>query len=118
MAVISQFPAGQLVGVDLQPLAQLRIRMDSLATRLGVDPERDVDDLGALSVVAVAVDEARYLLRSFDAAPMPATEIHCAEAGDPVQQLRTLLAIVDFRQDITHWWDGSTWHEDRLDPVA
>jgi hypothetical protein len=118
MTAVAQFPSRQLAGVDLQPLAHVRTGLDHLARRFGLEPERDLDELGSLSVAAVTVDGTRYLLRSFDDAPTPGTELHCADAGDPVAQLRTLLGVADFREEITRWWDGSVWHDDPLDPAA
>jgi hypothetical protein len=93
--------------VDLQPLAHVRTSLEELAPRLGVKPERDVDALGSLRVSALAVDGTRYVLRSFDDAPTRGTELHCADADDPVEQLYTLLAVVDFREEIARWWDGA-----------
>lgn len=118
MTGVTQLPSRKLVGVDLQPLAQVGADLSDLAARLGLQPERDTDELGPLTVAAMAVDGTRYLLRDFDEAPTPATELHCADGGDPVCQLRALLGVVDFRDEITHWWDGSVWHEDPLDPAA
>jgi hypothetical protein len=118
MTTVAQLPGEQLAGVDLQPLARVRTPLEDLAPRFGLAPERDVDALGSVSVVAVAVDGTRYLWRSFDEAPAPGAEAHCADAGDPVAQLHTLLSIVDFREEITHWWDGSVWHDDPLDSAA
>lgn len=116
-AAVRQLPSEDLVGVDLQPLAHLRAPLDELAERLGFSHERDHDDLGPLSVTALAVDGARYLLRSFDHAPVPMTELHCADTGDPVSQLDKLLAIADLRHLVTHWWDGKAWHDEPLDPA-
>jgi hypothetical protein len=54
-----------------------------------VTAERTDDDLGSLTIVALAVEGARYLLRSFDDAPSAATEIYCADADHPVDCARS-----------------------------
>jgi hypothetical protein len=118
VTALRQLPSQELSGLDLQPLARLDGRLSALGARLGVAPERDTDELGPIDVSAIAVDGTRYLLRSFDHAPGPATEIHCAEAGDPVAQLRKLLRVVDLHDVLTHWWDGSAWRKEPIDPAA
>jgi hypothetical protein len=118
MTSIRQLPTDDLAGLDLQPLAQLEAGLSDLSARLGIDPERDRDELGALTVAAIAVGPNRYLLRSFDDAPQVATEIHCAEAGDPVEQLRKLLDVVDLHDVLTQWWDGTMWRAEPVDPAA
>ena len=115
---LTQLPSDSLAGVDLQPVAQLGVALPSLAPRLNATPERASEDLGALSVVALEVAGNRYLLRSFDDAPASTTEVHCADAGHPVDQLRALLRAVDLGDVLTHWWDGSCWHDEPLDPAA
>jgi hypothetical protein len=113
-----QLPSDELAGIDLQPLAELGVALAAFNPRLGVTPERTDDDLGSLTIVALEVEGTRYLLRSFDDAPSAVTEIHCADAGHPVEQLRALLRACDMRDVLTHWWDGSTWHDEPLDPAA
>jgi hypothetical protein len=117
MTAGTQLPCRALAWVPLQPVAHVDSRLEDLAPRLGVEPERYVDDLGSLAV-ALKVNGYRYLLRSFDDAPTRGTEIHCADPGDPVDQLRRLLELVDFRAELTHWWDGTVWHDEPLDPAA
>lgn len=91
MTTAQQLSSAELAGIHLQPLAELGVALTGLSPRLGVTPERTDDDLGSLTTVALTVDGTRYLLRSFDDAPSVVTEVHCADAGHPVEQLRALL---------------------------